>query len=580
MKKIFLLTAMVIGTVAVFADNVEMYNINFKTTQGAWTLNNVILPDGMSFIWQQSSQYGMKASAFSGGTTYAAESWLVSAPLDMSTATAATFTFNQAMNKGAADALFAGCYVAITGDGENWQTITPTTLPTGTDWNFVQTENITIPATLLTNQFQIAFVYVSSSNNAPTWEISSVAINGDGTPIVEPEIPVEHITLAEWLEKKDPTTRYELTAVVTSIPSNFYGNLYIADGADTVYVYGLAYGEQNRSVVDSFHIEVGDTLTLSGMYQLYQGKVELVSGIYVDCIHLPIITERDMVYYPEDGHEFALDYLTYKMRGENDYIDSVRYFIDFFAPERDFIDGRYTIADGTINNDFTYVQKGSEATVFFQDGSVTFTKTGNTKIENIDGQDYTAVEFEIVVYLIHWDINNEDTTKTYYTKTIVADLLAIDDETDSIIEFLGEGPQQVAYYIKHPWGTGADADWTWKPLTYTTEEQAWYILDLWGGVGCNIADNAEGENASWFAAADIVFLPENEPAKGTAAQFVYYPADHMIVEMQNTLVVAYEETALEDVTVEGETAVKRLINGKLFIIRDGVTYDAQGAVVK
>ena len=50
MKKIFLLTAMVIGTVAVFADNVEMYNINFKTTQGAWTLNNVILPDGMSFI--------------------------------------------------------------------------------------------------------------------------------------------------------------------------------------------------------------------------------------------------------------------------------------------------------------------------------------------------------------------------------------------------------------------------------------------------------------------------------------------------------------------------------------------------
>lgn len=148
------------------------------------------------------------------------------------------------------------------------------------------------------------------------------------------------------------------------------------------------------------------------------------------------------------------------------------------------------------------------------------------------------------------------------------------------IEFVTE--TLVSYYIKHPWGTGADADWTWKPLTYTTEENGvWYIFDLWGGVGCNIADNAEGENASWFAAADIVFLPDNkEPAKGTVAQFVYYPVDHMLVEMQNTLVVAYEQTALEDVTVEGETAVKRLINGKLFIIRDGVTYDAQGAVVK
>lgn len=167
--------------------------------------------------------------------------------------------------------------------------------------------------------------------------------------------------------------------------------------------------------------------------------------------------------------------------------------------------------------------------------------------------------------------------KHYWNAT---DSVSIIEIEKCAIEFIDENP--VAYFIKHPWGTGADADWTWKPLTYTPEEDGvWYIIDLWGGVGCNIADNAEGENASWFAAADIVFLPDNkEPAKGTVAQFVYYPADHMLVEMQNTLVVAYEQTALEDVTVEGETAVKRLINGKLFIIRDGVTYDAQGAVVK
>lgn len=579
MKKIFLLTVMVMSTLAVLADNVEMYNINFKTTQGAWTLNNVTIPEDLSFIWQQSSQYGMKASAFANGTTFAAESWLVSAPLDMSTATAATFTFNQAMNKGAAGALFAGCYVAITGDGENWQTITPTTLPSGTDWTFVQTENLTIPAALLTSQFQIAFVYVSYSDNAPTWEISSVAIHGDGDPIVEPEIPVEHISLAEWLEKKDPTTRYEVTAVVTSIPSNFYGNLYIADGGDTVYVYGLAYGEQNRSVVDSFHIEVGDTLTLSGMYQLYMGKVEMVSGIYVDCIHLPIVSERDMVYYSEEGHEFALDYLTYKMRGDNDYIDSVRYVIDFFAPERDFIDGRYTIAEASINNNFTYIQKGNEAKVFFQDGRVTFTKTGNTEIENIGGQDYTAVEFEIVVYLIHWDINNEDTVKTYYTKTIVAELLAIDDETGAIIEFLGEGPQPVSYFIKHPWGTGANDDWTWQAMSVQADE-SWVYQGFWGGVGCNIADNAEGENALWFAAADITFEPAAEPEKGTMASFIYYPLDYVEPSMQNKMMVVYQPTAIEEVTVNADAAEKRLINGKLFIIREGVTYDAQGAVVK
>ena len=38
--------------------------------QGAWTFVDKILPEGLSYVWAQSSSYGMKASAYANGTKY------------------------------------------------------------------------------------------------------------------------------------------------------------------------------------------------------------------------------------------------------------------------------------------------------------------------------------------------------------------------------------------------------------------------------------------------------------------------------------------------------------------------------
>lgn len=143
-------------------------------------------------------------------------------------------------------------------------------------------------------------------------------------------------------------------------------------------------------------------------------------------------------------------------------------------------------------------------------------------------------------------------------------------------------PVEEHMYIKHPWGTGADADWTWQEMT----EEKYGVYDAyvyegkWGGVGCNIADNAEGNNAAWYAADKIQFLSPEElvlaaPEVGTDAKFVYIPAlkDSEIV---SPMKVIYTPTALDiinaDVTVE-----KVMIDGKVMIIRNGVRYNMLGA---
>ena len=59
--------------------------------QGAWTFVDKILPEGLSYVWAQSSSYGMKASAYANGTKYVTESYLVSPALILGENSVLTF---------------------------------------------------------------------------------------------------------------------------------------------------------------------------------------------------------------------------------------------------------------------------------------------------------------------------------------------------------------------------------------------------------------------------------------------------------------------------------------------------------
>ena len=59
------------------SDNV--FEESFAAGQGQFTIENVTLPEALTYVWTADTKYGyMKASAFKEGVSYASESWLSS----------------------------------------------------------------------------------------------------------------------------------------------------------------------------------------------------------------------------------------------------------------------------------------------------------------------------------------------------------------------------------------------------------------------------------------------------------------------------------------------------------------------
>ena len=106
----------------------------------------------------------------------------------------------------------------------------------------------------------------------------------------ESHIPVTPVTIEEFLSKPDDkNTYYMVTGTISSLNGsngkpNDYGNLYITDGANELYVYGCypgwgATGDDRKFFIADNDIQVGDELTMIGYKDTYKGLVELCGGI-------------------------------------------------------------------------------------------------------------------------------------------------------------------------------------------------------------------------------------------------------------------------------------------------------------
>ncbi len=215
-----------------------MYGIDFKASKKDWTVDDKVLPEGITYVWQQSSQYGYKASAYANSTNYVTESWLLSPVLDLQghKATQATLNFTHARKFGANEHLS----VKITKDGTTWETLTFANWPTGDDWNFIEAGAVDITK-YISDKTQFAFVYTSTADGAATWEIGSVTLIGDGEPF-----ETEKVSIANT-----PETAYTVTDAIKLIDAG--------EGlSDTVYVKGKVdsigtLSEQYRNVTIRFN---------------------------------------------------------------------------------------------------------------------------------------------------------------------------------------------------------------------------------------------------------------------------------------------------------------------------------------
>ena len=143
--------------------------------QGSFTIDNVTLSEGLTYVWKwDSSNKYMKASAYVGGNNKASESHLVSPTIDLGTATAPTLYFSQCINK------YFGTYadeakLYIAHDG-TFDAI-PLTAPTieSGNWSKWADEEIDLTA-YAGKKIQVKFVYISTTDAAGTWEIKNFKV--------------------------------------------------------------------------------------------------------------------------------------------------------------------------------------------------------------------------------------------------------------------------------------------------------------------------------------------------------------------------------------------------------------------
>ena len=104
--------------------------------------------------------------------------------------------------------------------------------------------------------------------------------------VLEATIPVTPVTIDEFLDKEDnPNTYYMLTGEIVEIANPTYGNLYLEDETNQIYVYGCypgwgATGDNRKNWLETAGIVVGDKLSVIGVKSTYQGTPQLSNGIY------------------------------------------------------------------------------------------------------------------------------------------------------------------------------------------------------------------------------------------------------------------------------------------------------------
>lgn len=167
------------------------YAESFATSQGKFTIENVSLAEGISYVWSyDATNKCMKGSAYN-NATYAAESWLVSPKINMTGATNPVLTFTHLVNK-----LNAGTpaeYFTVNvkeSTATEWTALEIPQHGKNDGWNWVESGDIDLSA-YVGKTIQIGFKYTSTAEAAGTWEVKNFKVAEKGSTDV-PVVPGDY----------------------------------------------------------------------------------------------------------------------------------------------------------------------------------------------------------------------------------------------------------------------------------------------------------------------------------------------------------------------------------------------------
>ena len=265
--------------------------------KGNWTFEDVILPEGLNYIWAQSSQYGMKASAFANGTKYVSDSYLVSPALVLGENSVLTFEHVQ---RYAAEDPATQLTLLIRGDKpDSWQYQLP--IPNysdGSSWTFVSSGDIDLSA-YAGKTIQLWFRYTSDENFAATWEIKNVKVTNaktaeEGPTLKDPSnTPETAYTIAQAIEIIQNRDSYDMSKeVYTKGTIREIKSIDVSQYERAQYWIGDASTEERIQVYNGYYLEgkpftandqikEDDEVIVCGRLTLYNTTYEIDANNYI-----------------------------------------------------------------------------------------------------------------------------------------------------------------------------------------------------------------------------------------------------------------------------------------------------------
>lgn len=144
------------------------------------------IPDGLTYVWQNTTSYGWKASAYASNANHPCVAWLISPAISLEGADKPVLTFDETykyINSPETSSGLLKLFVTTDYDETNadsyaddiWTELEIPVRATGDDWNFVNVGSIDLSA-YKDKTIRVAFRYQCTASSAPTWEFKNLEI--------------------------------------------------------------------------------------------------------------------------------------------------------------------------------------------------------------------------------------------------------------------------------------------------------------------------------------------------------------------------------------------------------------------
>ena len=122
-------------------------------------------------------------------------------------------------------------------------------------------------------------------------EAAVVKATTEAKPAPQGPVAGDAVTVAKFLEMKDTATEFVLTGKITRVVNTTYGNFDLTDTTGTIYVYGLLTPEgEKQKQWAAAGLRLGDTITLKGAYNEYNGSAQIKDATYISHVAAPFVS--------------------------------------------------------------------------------------------------------------------------------------------------------------------------------------------------------------------------------------------------------------------------------------------------